>query len=184
MKPQSFFIDSTDGKLKWIPNIPIKPKAMYNGVDMVFAERQYDHYLELAKKEAVEINEPYIYQVLMHSYFPHYIDYSKTPKDNFNMYANRGQIYTINMEEEIEVVESVCGCSGPSSPECSESDPCKKKVARIIPKKAEESEDELTQYINHLQSQSFEGWTGDAQSGYVTACKSILEKHFEIKRKA
>lgn len=35
---------------------------------------------------------------------------------------------------------------------------------------------ELLQYIEELESESFEGWSDDAINGYLTACKSIAEK--------
>ena len=39
---------------------------------------------------------------------------------------------------------------------------------------------ELLEYIEELESESFEGWSEDAISGYLTACKSIAEKFVAI----
>ena len=39
---------------------------------------------------------------------------------------------------------------------------------------------ELLEYIEELESESFEGWSEDAISGYLTACKSIAEKFIAI----
>jgi hypothetical protein len=124
MKPQSFFIDITDGILKVFTTPVPKEKDYWIESEGFFDSDTYEQALELAKKEAVEINEPYIYQLLMHSYYPEFIDHFKTPQDNFNMYANHDRIYTINMEDEIEVVDGFK--DGDTM-----SDPC--RYAKIMP---------------------------------------------------
>jgi hypothetical protein len=131
---QSFFIDSTDGILKWIQ---LPPMVMIVGRYDHASEATYKQGIELAKKEAVIVNEPYIYQLLMHRYYPEFLDYSKTPYDNFLMVADKSRIYTIDMEEEIDVVEV------PELPGFDHTSyPTFKKVARIKPKKVEEIDDD------------------------------------------
>jgi hypothetical protein len=39
---------------------------------------------------------------------------------------------------------------------------------------------ELLEYIEELESESFDGWSEDTISGYLTACKSIAEKFIEL----
>lgn len=169
---QSFFIDSTDGVLKVfttpIPKMPVRPesgskhtlpdgskKTLELGGDFGYekALAKYHAALELAKKEAVEVDESFVLKILRCITGP--VDGDMLEYVRTNLVRNK--IYTINMEEEIEVVESVCGCSGPSLPECAESEPCKKKVARIIPKKAEVQETPLqklkTTIIEFLRKQ-------------------------------
>jgi hypothetical protein len=136
MKTLSAFFIGTDGELKYF-SMPEKETLYCDCRDCYEAsERRYSKAIEVAKTEAVDIHDMYVYQVLMHRYFPHYIDYSKTPKDNFNMHAACGHVYPITMNEEIEVVE-VPADSGFMHVD-STSYPTFKKVARIIPKKAED----------------------------------------------
>lgn len=94
MKPEHFLYKS-DG-LYYMHNVPVKDN---------FIDWENHKSLERAKEEAVLVTDPYVYQIAMHRYFPHFIDYSKTPQDNFKLYAEHGYIYTINMEENIEIVE-------------------------------------------------------------------------------
>lgn len=135
MKPQSAFFIGTDGELKYF-SMPEKETLYCDCRDCHEAsERRYSKAIEVAKTEAVDIHDMYVYQVLMHRYFPHYIDYSKTPKDNFNMYATRGHVYPISMDQDIEVVDGDVHTCPSCTRDCyTFREPCKKKVARIIPK--------------------------------------------------
>jgi ADP-glucose pyrophosphorylase len=196
---QSFFIDSTDGMLKWIQNIPEEPDFKKLKHDPVYQEylfytgytdsdvlKQHKEAIELTKKEAVVVEEPYIYQLLMHRYYPEFLDYSKTPYDNFLIVADKSRIYTIDMEEEIEVVRQkeregkwvnieregmddeeykVMTVEGNS-----------RLVARIKPKKVEESEDDLVYSSVLIRCK--------LMIGSVSECTEELKRLYEIKRKA
>jgi hypothetical protein len=122
MKPQSFFIDSTDGKLKVFTTPSPKYPTNENPFDLhdaAYIAHGYSQALELAKKEAVEI------------------DLDDLTTKNVLYYSGKytisgwivDTIYTINMEEEIEIVE-VPADSGFMHVD-STSYPTFKKVARI-----------------------------------------------------
>lgn len=139
---QEQFLYKSEG-LYYMQNVPEYPVAnrsgrMFSMFGYEYELAEYYEALERAKEEAhiqcPKDGELYRRVLIAHGMFQEY------------------NMYTLNMEENIEVVESVCGCSGPSRPGCAESEPCKKIIARIAaPKKEEESE--LTQdELNALSS--------------------------------
>lgn len=128
---QEQFLYKSEG-LYYMQNVPEYPVAnrsgrMFSMFGYEYELAEYYEALERAKEEAhiqcPKDGELYRRVLIAHGMFQEY------------------NMYTLNMEENIEVVESVCGCSGPSRPGCAESEPCKKIIARIAaPKKEEESE--------------------------------------------
>ena len=51
-----------------------------------------------------------------------------------------------------------------------------------INENAEKDAMSLLEYVNILESGSFEGWSPEAIDGYLTACKSIKEKIISINK--
>lgn len=201
MKPEHFLYKS-DG-LYYMQNVPEEPKyVITDGVNRPHVnymfDIEYDAYnkaIERAKEEAVKVDDPYIYQMAMHRYFPHHIDYSKTPKDNFAMCAEQGCVYTINMEEKIEVVNQYrynlphSGWSNWADTPYEDLEDGDlpnyeyRKIARIAaPKKEEESEakDSAIRALFNLFGGAWHHCTDDEEDKIIEAIK----EKFEIKRKA
>jgi hypothetical protein len=137
MTPQSFFIDSTDGILKvFTTPLPKEPKLMFTPVEQYKQLRtEYEQAIELAKKEAVKIDDS------QQDYLKKRI-YDADPGRNTGVdtyFVNENEIFTINMEEEIKVVDIFE--NAPQTPEnLNRDNPIAgymKKVARINPKKAD-----------------------------------------------
>lgn len=174
MKPEHFIYKS-DG-LYYMQNVPDKCYYYYRDERTQteeFDHKSYNEALERAKAEAVLVTDPYVYQIAMHRYFPHFIDYSKTPQDNFAMCASIGQVYLLNMEEKIEVIDE------PEFPGFDHTSyPMFRKVARIVvPKKEEESEHQWNIWREAIEIP--EKMRGMEDYEVIQE----LEKHFEIKRK-
>lgn len=170
MKPEHFLYKS-DG-LYYMQNMPVVPDDRDAESLGAYSEmmRQYYKSIARAKSEAVKVDDNH--SVVLQSRIV-----MSLPAGQYELIE--GQIYTINMDEKIEVIEE------PEFPGFDHtSHPTFRKIARIVaPKKQEESEDEFIAYIESLKNQSFEGWNKHAVSGYNTALLSLYQKYVEIKRK-
>lgn len=163
---QSFFIDSTDGKLKWIQKLPTVEEFTtthgYNSGKIFesFHEDMYNREIELVKKSAVEVD-------LSHTSTRHAV--IGPTVHNTSEYLKRqwdkDKVYTINMEEEIvkqhQYYSSEKYYHDASWVDCPEDsyEIIKKYgkvrvVARIIPKKAEESRPVKEALFNRKQIES------------------------------
>lgn len=174
MKPEHFIYKS-DGLyyIKYMPEYPSDRRDICGMIDPVYLADIHQKALERAKEEAVKVEwagcETIARLILL--------KYGETKE---------GEIYTINMEEKIEVI-TACDCEISrlqGTPRMCFMCSGKRNIARIAaPKKEEESEDEFIAYIESLKNQSFEGWNEHAVSGYTTALLSLYQKYVEIKRK-
>jgi len=154
MNKLAFFIDSTDGILKWIPKpiaIPLgKGSFMQNTLtgNIIFLEHSYNQHVaacnkenERAKKEAIEVEytntKAICAEILRQVYGVNIKNEDFSVDYTFKPNLGRDKIYTIDMEEDIEKVWIKNPNRKFGMPESIM--PRMIKIARIIPKKADKS---------------------------------------------
>jgi hypothetical protein len=178
---QSFFIDSTDGILKVFTTPVPKEKDYWIESEGFFDSDTYEQAIELAKKEAAEVEGG----------LTALCSFLKSQYTEALMKMNKGEIYTINMEEEIVKQHQYRAFDGvmwgmwidAESYNIDLPTPGQYEwriVARIIPKKAEESEEDILHYILSKYACEYYNGSKSTEERVVTE----IREHFEIKRKA
>jgi hypothetical protein len=177
---QSFFIDSTDGNLKWIQKLPTVEEFITahgsGNLFQSFHEDMYNREIEFAKKGAMDVDEQS--QLIIAAIVSEVRGQEKLTHD---------KIYIIDMEEEIEIVctDRCKGikCTPGKTCDGDSSHNCHSKVARIIPKKAEESDDEIREAIISILEESWDIIT-PMPTPFMFDFMALLKANgFEIKRK-
>lgn len=138
---QSFFIDSTDGILKvFTTSVPEEPKLMFTPFERYAQLRlEYEQALELAKKEAVEVEGQRVQSsgTMIHQTYLQWVISTPSIHDGEFVSMIPDKIYTINMEEKIEKFDSPVRSCEFCTNGCHHIPECTTIKARIISKKVE-----------------------------------------------